>query len=123
MRNPGDMRKERNWTAAALFGAALIQGMLGFVGWSMNGRSFAGLDWAFSWSGVIYLGLALAARWYRFSAALFAAALYAGFLALQMWHGVAALKSGLIFKVPIVALLLVAVVLGLRRRSAAPARP
>ena len=114
MRTPGDICKERKWTASALFGVALIQGMLGFVGWSMNGRSFGGLDWVFSFSGVFYFGLALAVRWIRFPAALIGAGLYAGFLALQLLHGVAAFKSGLIFKVPIVALLFVAVLCGCR---------
>ena len=123
MSNPGGIRKEKNRTVSALCGAAAVQCLLGFVGWSMNGRSFGWLDWAFSFSGVICLGLALATRRHRLSAALTGAGLYAGLLALQLLHGVAALKSGLVFKIPVVLFLLVAVVLALRRRGVAPPRP
>lgn len=115
---PG-IQKARNWTAIALCGGALTQCMLGFVGWSMNGRGFGWLDWVFYPSGIIYLGLALSARWHPRRAALLGAGLYAGFLSLQLLHGGAALQSGLVFKIPVVLFLLVAVSLA-RRRSATP---
>lgn len=123
MRIPGAIRKEKNHTSLALFGVVAIQGILGMVGWSMNGRGFGWLDWVFSCSGVVYLGLAVAARWRRLPAALMGAGLYAVLLALQLLHSVAALKSGLIFKIPIVILLLVAVVFALRRPIVSPRRP
>lgn len=120
---PERIRKECDWTALALFGVALLQMLLGFVGWFLNRKAFGGLDWAFSGSGLVYLGLAIAARWLCFPAALVAAGLYAGFLALQLAHSVAALKSGLIFKLPIVGLLLLALWFELRRRRATPPPP
>lgn len=115
-----DIRKENNPTALALFGVAALQGLLGFVGWSMNGHSFGWLDWVFAFSGGIYIGLGIVARWRRLAAALIGAGFYGGFLALQLLHSVASLKSGLIFKTPVVMLLLTAAVFALRRPVAPP---
>lgn len=99
--------------AWALLGAATLQSFLGFVGWAMNSYSFGWLDWLFSLSGVFYFGLSFVARWLPLPATLLGAGLYAVFLTLQVLHSVAALKSGLIFKIPVASLLLLAVVAAL----------
>ena len=101
----------------ALFAAATLQSFLGFVGWAMNSYSFGWLDWLFSLSGVFYFGLGFAARWMPLPATLLGSGLYAVFLALQVLHSVAALKSGLIFKIPVAALLLLAVAAAWWRRN------
>ena len=51
-------------------------------------------------------------------ATLLGAGLYAAFLALQVLQGPAALRSGLIFKIPVAMLLFVAVIAALCRRVA-----
>ena len=106
---PPDSSEGRNWAMWALFGAALGQSFLGVVGWAMNRLSFGWQDWLFSLSGGIYFGLGFAAGWMPRRASLAGAGLYAVFLAVQVLQSVAALKSGLVFKIPIALMLLVAV--------------
>ncbi len=113
------MRGGKNWAAWALFAAALLQCFLGFVGWAMNSLSFGRLDWVFSFSGGFYLGLAFAAHWMPVPTTLVGAGLYACFLGLQAQHSVAALQSGLVFKIPVALLLLFAVAAALWRRFVA----
>jgi hypothetical protein len=115
MSNPSGLRKDKNPTASALLGVAAIQIVVGFLGWSVYRDSFGWLDWIIMFSGAIYIALSVAARWIRLSAALIGATLYAAFLVLQAWRSTDLLMSGLIFKVPVVLLLLVAVVSALKR--------
>jgi len=106
---PRSIYNRRNWAVWALLGAATLQSFLGFVGWAMNSYSFGWLDWLFSLSGGCYFVLGFVARWMPRFATLLGAGIYAVFLTLQALHSVAALKSGLIFKIPVAALLLLAV--------------
>ena len=122
MSNPSGLRKDKNPTVSALLGVAAIQILVGFLGWSVYRDSFGWFDWIIMFSGAIYIALSVAARWIRLSAALIGAALYAAFLALQAFRGIDWLMSGLIFKVPVVLLLLVAVVSALQR-SHPPGHP
>jgi hypothetical protein len=81
----------------------------------MNRLAFGWFEWLFSLSGVIFLGLALAARWRTVWAALIAGTLYVAFLAWQLQHSIAALKNGLIFKIPVATLLFAALASALWR--------
>ena len=108
-----DIRRSWNWAAWALFSAAAVQSFLGLVGWAMNSYSFGWLDWVFSLSGVFYFGLGFAARRFPLIATLLGVGLYAAFLASQVLQSVAALNSGLVFKIPVAFLLLLAVVAAL----------
>ncbi|MBM4112812.1 MAG: hypothetical protein FJ253_05470 [Phycisphaerae bacterium] len=101
----------RNPTAASLFGVAAIQGIviLLILG---AGRSF-GDHWisilvVMSW--LIYGVLGVAAFWNRLVPALTGAGLYAAFLIHQGVQSLDLMLTGLVFKVPNVLLLIVAVV-------------
>jgi hypothetical protein len=115
MKNTTGIRADKNVTASALFGVAAIQIILGLLGWFMYSAEFGWLDWVITFSGAIYIALGIAARWARFPATIIGAVLYAGFLTLQASRSVDLLMSGLIFKIPIVILLVVAVVFALKR--------
>lgn len=114
------IRKDKNPTASALLGVAAIQILVGFLGWSVYRDSFGWLDWIVMFSGAIYIALAVVARWLRLAVALIGAAFYAAFLAFQAFRSIDWLMSGLIFKIPVVVLLLVAVVSALKRSPAPP---
>jgi len=64
--------------------------------------------------------LGIVARWKPLFAALTGTVLYALFLAFQAMRSIELLKSGLIIKIPIVILLIVAVIDALKRSSATP---
>jgi hypothetical protein len=119
MSNPTGIRKDKNLTATALLGVAAIQIVVGFLGWSVYRDSFGWLDWIIMFSGAIYIALSVAARWLRLPAALIGATFYAAFLAFQAFRGIDWLMSGLIFKVPVVILLLVSAL----QRSHPPGHP
>lgn len=108
------IHKDKNITASALFGVAAIQILVGAIGWFIYNGEMGFLDRIITFSGVIYITLGIAARWVRIPAALIGAILYAAFLAFQATRSTELLMTGLIFKIPVVVLLVVAVVFALR---------
>ena len=112
---PTGIRKDKNVTASALFGVAAIQIVTGAIGYFVYSGEMGLLDRIISFSGVFYIALGIAARWVRLPAALIGAVLYAAFLAFQASRSMDLLMTGLIFKIPVVILLIVAVVFVLRR--------
>ena len=118
---PTGIRKDKNVTASALFGVAAIQILVGAIGLFLYGGELGLLDKVIAFSGGIYIALAIVARWLRVPAALVGAVLYAAFLVLQASRSMDLLMSGLIFKIPVVILLVVAVVSALRSPPAPPA--
>jgi hypothetical protein len=129
--------RDKNPTASILFGVAVIQLVVGLVGWfvyrvnpdmdipqlrgflyTFQHGSFTWVDWALTFNGVIYIVLGIAARWSTVAAALLGTALYAGFLGLQVFQSGSFLTAGLIAKIPVATLLLAAIVLALRRAAA-----
>jgi hypothetical protein len=112
---PTGIRKDKNVTVSALLGVAAIQILLGAIGYFVHSGEMGLLDRVISFSGVFYIALGIAARWVRLPAALIGAVLYAAFLALQASRSMDLLMAGLIFKIPVVILLIVAVVFALRR--------
>lgn len=118
---PTGIRKDKNVTASALFGVAAIQILIGAIGYFLYSGEMGLLDRIISFSGLIFIALGIAARWIRLPAALIGAALYAAFLLFQASRSMDLLMSGLIFKIPIVVLLVVAVVFALRRPPVQPA--
>jgi hypothetical protein len=115
---PTGIRRDKNITASALFGVAAIQVIVGAIGWFLYGGELGLLDWIITFSGGIYIALGIAARWLRLPAAIIGAVLYLAFLGLQASQGMELLMAGLIFKVPVVVLLLVAVGSAFRRQPA-----
>ncbi len=112
---PTGIRKDKNVTASALFGVAAIQIVIGAIGYFVYSGEMGLLDRIISFSGVFYIALGIAARWVRLPAAFIGAVLYAAFLAFQASRSMDLLMTGLIFKIPVVILLIVAVVFVLRR--------
>jgi len=108
------IRRDKNVTASSLFGVAGIQILVGAIGWFLYSGELGLLDRIISFSGVIYIVLGIAARWFRLPAALIGAILYAAFLAFQASRSMDLLMAGLIFKIPVVILLVVAVIFALR---------
>jgi len=111
----GSIRKDKNPTASALFGTAAIQILVAAIGYFVYSGEMGSLDRVISWSGLFYIALGIAARWLRLPAALIGAVLYAAFLGFQASRSMDLLMSGLIFKIPVVILLIVAVVFAVRR--------
>lgn len=108
------IRRDKNTTASALFGVAVIQLLVGIGGWYLYSGQLGLFDRIVCFSGAFYILLGIAARWFRFPAALIGALLYAAFLAIQASQSVDLLMTGLIFKIPIVILLLLALISALR---------
>ena len=115
---PTGIRKDKNVTASALFGVAALQILVGGLGYFLYSGEMGLLDRIISFSGVFYIALGIAARWVRLPAAVVGAVLYAAFLAFQVSRSMDLLMTGLIFKIPVVILLVVAVVFALRRPPA-----
>ena len=108
------IRTEKNVTASALFGVAAIQIFMAGMNWFLHGGQFdrfGWIDWLFPFSGVIYIALGIAARRIRLLAAIIGVVLYAAFFV-----GISDLL--IVFKIPVVILLLVAVVSALKRPAA-----
>ena len=108
------VRKDKNVTASALFGVAVIQLFIAGIDWLLHGGRFdrfGWIDWLFPLSGVIYIALGIAARRIRLLAAIIGGMLYAAFFvgSSDLWF---------IFKIPVMILLLVAVVSALKRPPA-----
>lgn len=112
---PTGIRKDKNVTASALFGVAALQILVGGLGYFLYSGEMGLLDRIISFSGVFYIALGVAARWIRLPAALIGAVLYGAFLLFQASRSMDLLMAGLIFKIPVVILLVVAVVFALRR--------
>jgi len=125
--------RDKNPACSILFGVAAIQLLIGLLGWfvhrenpdvempelkwflySFQSGAFTWLDWALTFSGAIYVILGFVARSATLPAALFAAAIYAGFLGLQALLHPTLLLTGAVTKVLLSVLLLVAVVLALK---------
>ena len=105
--------------SSALMGVALIQAVVCFLGWMTYGPTFTPIDWLVTFSFILFGGLALWARKARVPAALCAAGLYGVFLLWQATCSMELLKAGMIFKVPIVILILVAVALAFTSKKQA----
>ena len=108
------IRTDKNVTASALFGVAAIQIFIAGMDWFLHGEQFGGfgwIDWLITFSGAIYITLGIAARWSRLPAAIIGSVLYAAFFV-----GISDLL--IVFKIPVVILLLVAVVSALKRPAA-----
>ena len=108
------VRKDKNVTASALFGVAVIQLIIAGIDWFLHGgqfERFGWIDWLFPLSGVIYIALGIAARRIRLLAAIIGGVLYAAFFvgSSDLWF---------ILKIPVMILLLVAVVSALKRPPA-----
>lgn len=120
------MRKDTNPTASLLFAVAALQILVGVIGWfvhrldadveelrwilySYDRVQFGWLDWAITFSGVIFAALGIVARWARLPAALFGAGLYGAFLALHASEIARWPMTGLFIKIPVAILLLAAV--------------
>lgn len=111
---PTGIHKDKNVTASALFGVAAIQILIGSIGYLLYSSEMGLLDRIISFSGFFYVVLGILARWARLPSAVVGAALYAAFLAFQASRSMDLLMTGLIFKIPIVILLLVAVLFALK---------
>lgn len=115
---PTGIRRDKNVTASALFGVAAVQILLGSIGYLLYSSEMGLLDRIISFSGFFYILLGIVARWARLPAAVVGAVLYAAFLAFQASRSMDLLMTGLVFKVPIVVLLVLAVVFALMRPPA-----
>jgi hypothetical protein len=111
------MQPDKNPTASALFGVAAIQLLVGLLGWFMYSAQFGWLDWIVCLSGVFYIGLAVAARWFRLAAALIATVVFGIYLGYQASVNVELLWRGWIIKAPIGILLLMALLSAFRYRA------
>ena len=118
---PTQASKNKNATASALFGVAAIQVLVGGIGFFLYSGELRLLDKIIAFSGGIYIVLAVAARWVRLPAALIGGVLYAAYLVLQASRSMDLLMTDLIFKIPVVILLIVAVMFALRRPPVPPA--
>jgi hypothetical protein len=127
------LRADRNPTASALFGVGGLQILVGAVAVFVYKRNsdldldqlrwflysfhvrFDWLDWVFGFSGAIYIALGLASLWVRLPAALLGAGIYVALLAFQVSQNPNSLEAGVITKVLVFALLLVAIATALKR--------
>lgn len=114
------IRVDKNPVLSALVGVGVIQAFVGFFGWLSNGPWFTVLDWVITLSFAVFIALGILARWRRVWAALIAAGLYGAFLVWQALISVELLMCGLIFKLPNVILLTIALVCAFTSRSAKP---
>ena len=108
------IRKDKNFTASALFGVAAIQLIIAGIDWLLHGFQFdrfGWIDWIFPLSGVIYIALGIAARRIRLVSAILGCMLYAA-----LFVGISDVLF--IFKIPVLILLVVAVVTALKRLPA-----
>jgi len=109
------IRKDKHPVSAALFGVAALQGVVGLFGWWIHGLFFEPIDWVITFSFGLFVGLALLARRAKVAAAVIGTGLYVVFLVFQGFVSVELLMTGLVFKIPICLLLLVAVVFAFKQ--------
>jgi hypothetical protein len=103
-------------TASALFAVAAIWCVWGFLYWRRCHDYFGWSDWLLVVLSVgIYLLLGIHARRSRLAAAFIGAGLYASLVTFQAFQSVDQLMGGLIFKMPIAVLLLLAVMFAMKR--------
>jgi hypothetical protein len=107
------VRKDKNPTASLLFGAAAVQCMVGLFGWSLYSINFGWIDWAITFSFLVYVVFGVWARWTPVTPAILGFLSYAVFLAIQGRQSIELLKSGWIFKLPMVVLLTIALMCAL----------
>jgi hypothetical protein len=98
-------------------GVAVIQAIVGGLGWATYGPQFRPLDWAITLSFLIYVGLSVWSRWQAIVASCTGSLIYGVFLGYQATLSVTLLFTGLVFKGPIVLLLVAAVVMAIWSRS------
>jgi len=122
MKIPIGIRKDKNVTASALFGVAILLIFWGAIGWFIYSAELNWLGMLLCFSGFIYIVLGIVARWVRLPAALFGVILYMTFLVFECYlsvkYGEDLVITGLFFKIPIVILLLAAVVWALQCSTA-----
>lgn len=104
------LQRDKNSTSSALFGVAAILILVGAFGWLLHRERFGWLDWVVTLSGGLYLALGVAARWARLPAALIGLAVFLALLGYQASLSMELLQSGLIIKLPVALLLVVALV-------------
>ncbi len=120
------MRSTKSSAPSALGGVAAIQCIVGLLGWWLHSYELNWVGHLISFSFLIFVVLAIWARWAPLTPSVIAAGLYGTLLAEQAMFAPELLAAGWIFKAPIVVLLVVAVVSGVRamnRRIAATATP
>ena len=107
------IRKDKNVTASALLAVAVILMVLGGLDWILHGGlavKYSVIDLFITFSGPCYLVLGIVARRHRLPPALIGSGLY-GYMALQD-------LELLVFHIPIMILLLMAVVSALKHSAA-----
>jgi hypothetical protein len=110
-------RKSKNPTSSALMGAAFFQGLVALMGWTLYSptHQFGFLDWLVTFSWVLFLILAIFAKFRRLPAALVGCVLYAAYLGYQALLSMQLLLIGfLLIKLPVILLLLYALISALR---------
>jgi len=107
--------KKRHHVSSALYGVAAIQALVGVIGWAIYAPRFTIADWVLTLSFLIFLVLAILARSLPRMSAVIAGTLYASFLLLQACTSVELLFRGMIFKVPIVLLLIIALTFAFKK--------
>lgn len=115
-------RKSKNPTSSALMGVTFFQGLVDLIGWTLYSPThrFGFFDWLVTFSWVLFLILAIFAKFRRLPAALIGCALYAAYLGYQALLSVQLLLMGfLLIKLPVVLLLLYALITALRHVLAA----
>jgi hypothetical protein len=114
------IRKDKRPASSALFGVAAIAALGDSLKWLVWGPWFRPFDWVITFSFVLFTALAILARWRPISGTVIAALWYAAILVFEASDGIRVLLSGLVFKIPIVVFLLLALVLALTSRKSPP---
>ena len=105
-----------------LFGAALVQGIVGYAGYSSfaSDPRFGLTEWIITFGGAIFLALSLVSRMAPRTASLSALALFLLYLGYQASISYDRATSGLIFKTPILILLVWALISSMRMSKPPP---
>lgn len=112
----GQLRKDKYPTSSLLSGVAVLQLLVALFIWSIHGSTFGWIDWAFSLDFLVFVGLAIFARWLPAIAGIIGFLLYASYLGTQATVSLEVLRSGWIFKLPVAVLLTIALVCGFVER-------
>ena len=115
----GKLRKDKHPTSSLFFGVAVLQLLIALLVWRILGTTFGWLDWAFSLDFLIFIGLAILARWIPAVAGTIGfllALLYAAYFERQAAVGIKLLRSEWFFKLPVAMLLMIAIVSGFVER-------
>jgi hypothetical protein len=111
------VKKDKNIVSSALLGVAVIQAIVGFLAWYIYNPALFSVTGMIISSFAFFTLLAILARIKPVIAAVTAILLYGCILLLQAIIDVRALMSGLVFKIPILLLLLIALVSALRKKQ------